>query len=454
MKEIEEHGSYLQSPLRGRGGGQKESGAARKPSKRPLPLPRVSKKKVQTKRRIEAIGRYGAGRGQRGRYGVGEGRRGRYGAGGGRRGRSGKVGWGRARSPPFTPLPLTPPSPKFTSSPLSFPFSPEGAIGSPRPTPKLTPKTYDDFVKQITSRGTEGEILKILPNIDLSRKDLRRVYYNEWLNDNDFEAFKFLLLKKFGEDDIYFANTFYITKIRTQKNNRQSKTPTRIYDILKREIKKGKNVVNIFSFKRLIFPIHEGCHWTVILVDFVPSPPQIRFYDSLMKEDDYKKHADNDYINQKDVQNILWFLELAFDHTDEYMDDFHYEKFPKFSYLPKTSREISNVPKQPAQINCGIFSFMFMLRLAQFKDKSIPKDNIFHFNERDIFRIRTEILKSIFHENITKNLLNLSSRVRALPPTEWKEAEKQKQKEKEKQKEKQNWDQRSPKSHQERKTSS
>lgn len=118
----------------------------------------------------------------------------------------------------------------------------------------------------------ENEVICKIGDIALKYKDIAKLAPATWLNDEIVNAYIKLLPDNDGESFIH--NSFFYTKIEglATKGNFNLRQLARIY--------KKRKVTNIFTVKRLFFPINmRSVHWVFACVNM--STATIEYYDSI-----------------------------------------------------------------------------------------------------------------------------------------------------------------------------
>jgi len=168
---------------------------------------------------------------------------------------------------------------------------------------------------------------KIRPISKITMKELKRLWNNEWINDEIINYFGFYFNKKYS--DIYIFTTYDALHLNFGLNNKT----------------KYRFLSYINDKDKVFIPFHVNeCHWILGIIDF--KKKSISLLDSL-----YYVQKDNEYYKKLDV-----LVKLQNNN----------ETFKKQKFI--------NYPKQNDTINCGIFTLMYMMTLVRKETKWMSND--------------------------------------------------------------------------------
>ena len=156
-------------------------------------------------------------------------------------------------------------------------------------------------------------------SVKIKAYDMRTLLPNTWIND-EIINFYFQILQKYDHNnDSYFFNSFFMTKLKGFE-----------FD----EVKRWTRHINVFSFKKLFFPVNiNNSHWVLLVIDI--ENKFIGYYDSMGNED---SHGNMEVL-------FRWMVEEAIDKNKDKINGHEWR-------LINYSRSI---PLQTNGFDCGTF---------------------------------------------------------------------------------------------------
>eukprot|EP01132_Coremiostelium_polycephalum_P002916 gene2916-3633_t len=213
-------------------------------------------------------------------------------------------------------------------------------------------------------RKDELEVLVSYNASDLARKDFRTLGDRQWLNDEVINNYMILLKERQEKNPTkflkcHFFNTFFYTLL--SKNGAG-------YDYSR--VRKWTNTFDIFSFDRVMIPVHRGSHWCLAIINFMDK--QIEYYDSLLGESRecltrLSRYLQDEMTNRS-KQGVINLGE--FSHV-----------FPK------------DIPMQQNGYDCGVF-------MCKFADFSARRNQNLNFTQRDITIYRKFMIVELLNKQI------------------------------------------------------
>jgi len=227
---------------------------------------------------------------------------------------------------------------------------------SPPPLPE--PAILSIYNTQTLLSGSGDTVLVTKFNIEIKRSDLIRLQPNGLLNDEIVNFYMGLLKSREDRNTelprCHFFNSFFydkLSKIRTG------------YDFS--SVERWTKSIDLFSFDKIIIPIHKGNHWCIGVIDL--KTKLFSYYDSLGSVD-----------------------QTCIDRLRSYIVDEHKSK-------KKSKLDISawkdycpghNIPLQYNGVDCGVFACKYADYVAQ--------DKPFNFSQKDIPKIRKKMIEEIY----------------------------------------------------------
>lgn len=223
----------------------------------------------------------------------------------------------------------------------------------------LAPKdeqTIDNALK----RGNDEEVLSKIGSNSCTRYDIRLLAPTKWLNDEVINFYILILNTRQANSSKYlkchFFNTFFYQLLCNNNG-------TYNYD----RVKKWTNSIDIFSFDKVIMPIHLGNHWCCAVINF--KDKRIEYFDSLLGnnpecisklrrylQDEMKNRKKEGIIDLNEFENV----------TDK------------------------DIPTQQNGYDCGVF----MCKFAEFSSRGAK----LNFTQQDITQYRRRMVLEILNK--------------------------------------------------------
>jgi sentrin-specific protease 1 len=218
----------------------------------------------------------------------------------------------------------------------------------------LTPE--DEELVRSALKGGDLDIVSAESNLELERKDLRRLQHTEWLNDEVVNFYMNVVLTRRSKElgnKCHFFNSFFYPLLSSGGGYNYSR------------VQKWTKTIDIFALDKILVPIHLGNHWCLAVVNF--SEKRFEYYDSLGGE------------NKKCLERLERYVK------DEYKTK-HNGEFDTSQWEFHTPLDI---PHQQNGYDCGVF----MCKFADYSSKNKPFN--FSQNHMKYFRHRMilEIMK-------------------------------------------------------------
>lgn len=216
------------------------------------------------------------------------------------------------------------------------------------------PFTADEerLVSSALGPGYEGETLVSGFNVDLKRSDVRRLRPGQWLNDEIINFYMNLLLEV-ANCKVHFFNTFWYPLLSSGGYNR---------------VKSWTRRVDLFTFDKVIVPIHLGNHWCLSVINL--RDKQLEYYDSL---------------NGSERCFALFREYLAAEHLAK--------KNAKLDMSSWKNIADRTAPQQHNGYDCGVFTCQFARCSAQ--------DLPFDFSQENMSYLRRRMVVELLQKRIT-----------------------------------------------------
>lgn len=211
------------------------------------------------------------------------------------------------------------------------------------------------IIDKAVNNGPLSEILISKFNISISRRDIKTLIGEEWLNDQIIN-FYLNLLKERSEQNgtgvlpkVHVMNTFFIPCFLRSGYN---------------AVRRWTRKIDIFSYDLIMIPVHVNeVHWCMAVIDFRNN--KIQYYDPMRKEN----------------PNIL-------DKLEEYLRE---ESLDKRQVLFDTSvfikENISNAPLQENGSDCGVFSCIFAENVSRNCQPTFTQGQMPYLRQRMILEV-------------------------------------------------------------------
>jgi len=215
--------------------------------------------------------------------------------------------------------------------------------------------TADDAELVRTSlKGGDLDIVAAESNLELERKDLRRLQHTEWLNDEVVNFYMNVVLTKRCKElgnKCHFFNSFFYPLLSSGGGYNYSR------------VQKWTKSIDIFALDKVLVPIHLGNHWCLAVVNF--RDKRFEYYDSLGGE------------NKKCLERLEKYVK------DEYKTK-HNGEYDTSQWEFHTPLDI---PHQQNGYDCGVF----MCKFADYSSKNKP----FNFNQNHMKYFRQRMILEI-----------------------------------------------------------
>lgn len=222
------------------------------------------------------------------------------------------------------------------------------------PVSPLSSDEIDAYNSILRRRGLAGSC----GNIDLTNDDVQLFKGTRWLNDECVNCYMEHLLARCKKNKdlprCHFFNSFFYMFLYTKNGYNYAK------------VKNWTKKIDIFSFNKIIIPIHLGNHWTLGVVNF--DKKRFEYYDSFQASSTpffevMRRYLKEEFIDKKKTGE----LDLS-DWTDS---------------IP------TEIPHQTNGWDCGIFACKY----ADYCSRGVP----FDFRQIDMPILRQRIVLEMFN---------------------------------------------------------
>ena len=198
-------------------------------------------------------------------------------------------------------------------------------------------------------------------NIPITRKDLDTLRGLNWLNDEIINFYLQMIVERNKNADkekypnipdnwakVYAMNTFFLPKLRTTGYS---------------AIKSWTQKVDIFSFDKILVPVHLDVHWCLAVIDL--KKKGVYFYDSMGsdKTDILKKLLE--YLKQE--------------HMDKKKSEFDTSGFKL--------QNVKDIPRQMNGSDCGMFTLKYAEYLSRNASITFTQEDMPYFRRRIVYEI-------------------------------------------------------------------
>lgn len=216
------------------------------------------------------------------------------------------------------------------------------------PITPLDNKEKERLNKIFGQSGVVGE----LGNIELTVEDINLLKYSRWLNDECVNFYmEYLYMRSKKNKDLpqcHFFNSFFYMFLFTKNGYNYAK------------VRNWTKRVDIFSFNKIIIPVHLGNHWTLGVVNF--DKKRFEYYDSLGDDSTPFFEVMRKYLNDE--------------HNFRKKEDYDLSEWVDF--IPQ------DIPHQQNGYDCGVFACKY----ADYCSRNKP----FDFRQVDMPTIRKRII--------------------------------------------------------------
>jgi len=229
-----------------------------------------------------------------------------------------------------------------------------------RPMRKLTAEEKGKARSALYGGGPEHEIVASIEMDSVTRKSLRTLRPNLWLNDEVIHYFLVTLSKRDAASKkrrSHFFKSFFVTKLLDEGGEYR-------YRNVKRWSKKvpGKD---IFALEKIIIPINLGnMHWCTAVI-FIQLK-KIQYYDSMGGS------------GRRILEGLFRYLKDEM--RDKKKVDGNWEDWKLVECQPDT-------PQQTNGVDCGVFSCAFADYLSRDRPLTFTQKNIPEYRERLVLSI-------------------------------------------------------------------
>ena len=227
----------------------------------------------------------------------------------------------------------------------------------------VLPNMTKEMEKAINSYLNASPSQKLVEayNIPITRKDLDTLRGTNWLNDEIINFYMEMIVERNKNTDkekypnipdnwakVYAMNTFFLPKLRTTG-----------YSAIKRWTRK----VDIFSFDKILVPVHLDVHWCLAVIDL--KKKGVYFYDSMGSDK-------NDILKK-----LLEYLK------QESMD----KKKTEFDTSGFKLENVKDIPRQMNGSDCGMFTLKYAEYLSRNASITFTQEDMPYFRRRIVYEI-------------------------------------------------------------------
>ena len=209
----------------------------------------------------------------------------------------------------------------------------------------VLPENASAVIKKALSRPS-SEVLIEKFNIEISSADLDSLRDKNWLNDNVINFYMELLRDR--NPTCHVFNTFFYPSLKEHGYQK---------------VRRWTRRVDVFSFAKILIPIHLGMHWTLAVVDF--GAKQIGYYDSMSGTNHTCTNIIKDYLHQ------------------ECLD----KKQKEFDFSLWSIKFHKNIPQQSNGYDCGVFTLVFADYVAADKSFDFSQSQMPFYRKKITFEI-------------------------------------------------------------------
>ena len=225
------------------------------------------------------------------------------------------------------------------------------------------PEMTDEMQAKINQYLSASPSQKLVDayNIPITRKDLDTLRGLNWLNDEIINFYLQMIVERNKNTDkekypnipdnwakVYAMNTFFLPKLRTTG-----------YSAIKRWTRK----VDIFSFDKILVPVHLDVHWCLAVIDL--KKKGVYFYDSMGSDK-------NDILKK-----LLEYLK------QESMD----KKKTEFDTSGFKLENVKDIPRQMNGSDCGMFTLKYAEYLSRNASITFTQEDMPYFRRRIVYEI-------------------------------------------------------------------
>lgn len=225
------------------------------------------------------------------------------------------------------------------------------------------PEMTDEMQAKINQYLSASPSQKLVDayNIPITRKDLDTLRGLNWLNDEIINFYLQMIVERNKNTDkekypnipenwakVYAMNTFFLPKLRTTG-----------YSAIKRWTRK----VDIFSFDKILVPVHLDVHWCLAVIDL--KKKGVYFYDSMGSDK-------NDILKK-----LLEYLK------QESMD----KKKTEFDTSGFKLENVKEIPRQMNGSDCGMFTLKYAEYLSRNASITFTQEDMPYFRRRIVYEI-------------------------------------------------------------------
>ncbi|XP_037915051.1 sentrin-specific protease 1-like [Hermetia illucens] len=220
--------------------------------------------------------------------------------------------------------------------------------------PDLTEEQLS-IINTAINEGPDDEVLTSKFRMDITRRDIKSLKNNKWLNDKIIEFYLKLIVERSKESNfpnspkVFAMNTFFAT---------------RLLNVGYQSIKRWTRSVNIFDYDILLIPVHVNQnHWAISIIDF-PNKT-MKYYDSLGVPNAQILETLEEYLRNESMDKP----QIPFD-TSNFIKD-----------------AAANTPQQENANDCGVFSCSIAENISKHRQILFTQENIPYIRKRMIVEI-------------------------------------------------------------------
>eukprot|EP00497_Spongosphaera_streptacantha_P005846 TRINITY_DN839_c0_g2_i1.p1 TRINITY_DN839_c0_g2~~TRINITY_DN839_c0_g2_i1.p1 ORF type:complete len:272 (-),score=31.06 TRINITY_DN839_c0_g2_i1:27-842(-) len=206
-------------------------------------------------------------------------------------------------------------NPRMEAFPELGALNPEAAEFKPNYVPMNQPtvaedqpparRTVHDTVDYWLNNQPESTLMFSTAAVEIRVKDLRTLRPGQKLNDEVMNFHIEDVQLKSAVNSIFFLNTFFYTRLWS--------SGVCDYDAVRKWTKESRlqrccGVSTVFDLNKLIFPVHENDHWTLVVLDFTEET--ITHYDSLRDSD----------RSERILNRTLQWVDMEWQHKEKVGD--------------------------------------------------------------------------------------------------------------------------------------
>ncbi|XP_070538853.1 sentrin-specific protease-like [Ptychodera flava] len=181
----------------------------------------------------------------------------------------------------------------------------------------------------------------------ITTKDMERLHGNNWLNDSIINGYCQLLMMT--HPDIHIFSTYFYPQLKSKGY---------------RGVIKWTKKINIFKKRLLMFPIHLGAHWSLVVCSLLKKT--LLYLDSLAG------------YNQYCLKHLAHFLKKA---------TIQFDKLRYRSSRGWKAERMKGIPLQQNTSDCGVFVCQYAKRLC--------KNTAMDFCQSDIRKLRLQMIQEL-----------------------------------------------------------